>query len=150
MLTPEEETDNWFNFLILHQNRARRTTNTNYIPEHFIDGMFDLVLWGHEHDCRLTPEHIINGDKEVFITQPGSSVATSLCEGEALEKKVGIVKIFKKQFKMEEKVLQTVRPMIFKTVNLIEDGPDLTRAKNEKDTQMKIEKFLIGKINQNA
>ena len=32
-------------------------------------------------------------DKRYFITQPGSSVATSLIEGEAKEKKVGILHI---------------------------------------------------------
>ena len=32
-------------------------------------------------------------DKQYFITQPGSSVATSLIEGEAKEKKIGILHI---------------------------------------------------------
>ena len=110
MLKPEEETDTWFNLLVLHQNRNKHaTSSTNYIPEHFIDGMFDLVLWGHEHECRLTPEkRFFSEDKELFITQPGSSVATSLCEAEAVEKKVGILTIHGKQFKMDEFPLKTV------------------------------------------
>ena len=33
------------------QNRAKHGP-TNYIPEHFIDDMFDLVMWGHEHENR--------------------------------------------------------------------------------------------------
>ena len=67
---------------------------TNYIPEHFIDGMFDLVMWGHEHECRLQPEAVeLADDKRYFITQPGSSVATSLIEGEARQKQVGILHI---------------------------------------------------------
>ena len=73
-------------------------------------------------------------------------MATSLCEAEAVEKKVGLLSIYKKEFKMEELTLQTVRPMIFRTVNLEEDGPDMSKVKNEKETQMKIEKFLIGYI----
>ena len=48
--------------------------STNYIPAHFIDGMVDLVVWGHEHQCLLQPELTVNGDKEIFISQPGSSV----------------------------------------------------------------------------
>lgn len=61
---------------------------TNHIPESFIPPFFDLVVWGHEHECRIEPEyHVCGEDAEgeeagVYITQPGSSVATSLCEGE--------------------------------------------------------------------
>ncbi len=51
MLRPEEETDEWFNLLVLHQNRAKHAP-TEYIPEYFIDSFFDLVFWGHEHECR--------------------------------------------------------------------------------------------------
>jgi DNA repair exonuclease SbcCD nuclease subunit len=48
----ESDPDSWFNLLVLHQNRAKHSA-TSYIPEHFIDGdMFDLVFWGHEHECR--------------------------------------------------------------------------------------------------
>lgn len=50
--------------------------------------MFDdsvkLVVWGHEHDCRLTPEKVEG--KDYYISQPGSSVATSLAPGEAIPK----------------------------------------------------------------
>jgi len=56
---------------------------------------------------RLTPEHVFYGDnKEYHISQPGSSVATSLCEGEAKEKRVGILEIHGKKFKMGERKLQ--------------------------------------------
>lgn len=48
------------------------------------DDQTDLVIWGHEHDCRIVPEPV--GDRLYWISQPGSSVATSLSEGEALEK----------------------------------------------------------------
>jgi double-strand break repair protein MRE11 len=55
----------------------------------------------------LTPEHVFYGDnKEYHISQPGSSVATSLCEGEAKEKRVGILEIHGKKFKMGERKLQ--------------------------------------------
>ena len=75
MLRPEEDTDSWFNLFAIHQNRHKYgTSGTNYIPEHFIDGMIDLVVWGHEHECRISAERSINGEKEIFISQPGSSV----------------------------------------------------------------------------
>lgn len=48
------------------------------------DDSVDLVVWGHEHDCRIVPEPV--GGKKYYITQPGSSIATSLADGEAIEK----------------------------------------------------------------
>lgn len=48
------------------------------------DDSIDLVIWGHEHDCRIVPEPV--GEKNYYISQPGSSVATSLADGEALPK----------------------------------------------------------------
>ena len=56
----------------------------NYIPEQFIDEFFDLVVWGHEHECKIDPEH--NPIKNFMVMQPGSPVATSLCEAEAKPK----------------------------------------------------------------
>lgn len=52
------------------------------------DDSIDLVVWGHEHDCRITPEPVAG--KNYYITQPGSSVATSLADGEALPKYVQV------------------------------------------------------------
>ncbi|KAG1117425.1 hypothetical protein G6F42_013440 [Rhizopus arrhizus] len=62
-----------FNLFVFHQNRARHGP-TSHIPEEFIDGFIDLVFWGHEHECRIVPVSFEKFD----ITQPGSSVATSL------------------------------------------------------------------------
>ena len=54
------------------------------VPEGMFDDSVNLVVWGHEHDCRIVPEPVAG--KDYYITQPGSSVATSLADGEALEK----------------------------------------------------------------
>ena len=147
MYRPEEETDNWFNLLVLHQNRAKRGP-TNYIPEHFIDGFFDLVMWGHEHDCRITPETMVYGDEKTFhITQPGSSVATSLCEGETIQKKVGILDIAPgRLFKLQEVPLKTVRPMIFKNIWIEDPENGLQNQFDSADIKKVhavIEKYLI-------
>lgn len=48
------------------------------------DDSVNLVVWGHEHDCRIVPESVAG--KPYYITQPGSSVATSLADGESIEK----------------------------------------------------------------
>ena len=60
----------------------------NYIPENFLPSFLDLVIWGHEHECRIDPEERRNAgeDSMMFIVQPGSSVATSLSEGEMKQK----------------------------------------------------------------
>ena len=57
---------------------------SNYIPEQFLPQDMDLVIWGHEHECLLTNEYKTRGG--FYICQPGSSVATSLTEGEAASK----------------------------------------------------------------
>lgn len=76
-----------------------------------------LVLWGHEHECRIEPEDSLD---EFRITQPGSSVATSLSPGEAVPKHVGMLKVHKKDFCIEKLPLRTTRPFVFDTLSLDE------------------------------
>lgn len=78
----------------------------------------DLILWGHEHDCRIDPEPVTG--KGYYISQPGSSVATSLSRGESEPKHVGLLKIQGKQFQMEKLRLRSVRPFVIDDVNLEE------------------------------
>jgi double-strand break repair protein MRE11 len=65
------------------ENRVKHGPQ-DYVPEGLFDDSVDLVVWGHEHDCRIIPEPVAG--KRYYITQPGSSVATSLADGEAVEK----------------------------------------------------------------
>ncbi|KAI8088978.1 Metallo-dependent phosphatase-like protein [Halteromyces radiatus] len=111
----DEWLDNSFNLFVLHQNRVKHGP-TSYIPEQFLDGFLDLVLWGHEHDCRIDPEH--SGHDGPLITQPGSSVATSLSEGESLAKHVGLLQINGQDYTLDKIRLTTVRPFQFTTVAL--------------------------------
>jgi len=53
--------------------------------------------------------------------QPGSSVATSLMPGEAVDKHVAILKITGKDFNVEPIRLQTVRPFVMKEIVLAEE-----------------------------
>ncbi|XP_046981777.1 double-strand break repair protein MRE11 isoform X1 [Schistocerca americana] len=112
---PREHTEEWFNLFVLHQNRANRGPN-NFIAESALPDFLDLVLWGHEHECRIAPEQAEGGN--FYITQPGSPVATSLCEGEAKEKHCAILKIRKKNFKLDLIPLRTVRPFVYDTITL--------------------------------
>ncbi|KAG2219859.1 hypothetical protein INT45_000746 [Circinella minor] len=109
----QEWLDNAFNMFVLHQNRVRHGP-TSYIPEEFLDEFLDLVLWGHEHDCRIDPEPCHGKD----ICQPGSSVATSLAEGEALPKHVGLLEITGKEYSLQKIRLSTVRPFQFTSIQL--------------------------------
>ena len=70
-------------FLIFH---SVKHSVGNYVPETLFDDSINLVIWGHEHDCRTTPVPVPG--KSYRITQPGSSVATSLTDGEAIHKQV--------------------------------------------------------------
>ncbi|XP_055840400.1 double-strand break repair protein MRE11-like [Episyrphus balteatus] len=115
MEQPDESAGEWFNLMVIHQNRADRGRK-NYIPEEILPDFLDLILWGHEHDCRIEAE--VNTKKNFFVTQPGSSVATSLAEGESLQKNVAILQILNKQFQIKPLPLKTVRPFIFESITL--------------------------------
>ncbi|CAG9837965.1 unnamed protein product [Diabrotica balteata] len=117
MLSPKDK-DDWFHLLVWHQNRATRGAK-NFIPDDCLPDFLNLVIWGHEHDCRIEPERKLN---DVFISQPGSSVATSLIEGESITKKVGILKIYETNFKMEPVELETVRPFKYAEINLSDEN----------------------------
>ncbi len=59
------------------------------------------MIWGHEHECLIDPEYVSTGDTNeegeemgVFISQPGSSVATSLSDGEQKPKLVYVLELF--------------------------------------------------------
>lgn len=109
------ENEDWFNLLVLHQNRAERGPK-NFIPASSLPAFIDLVIWGHEHDCRIDPEPA--GD--CYISQPGSSVATSLAQGESIPKKIGILEVYKTGFKMHPIPLKTVRPFIYDELMLVD------------------------------
>jgi double-strand break repair protein MRE11 len=83
-----------------------------YFPEYILPEFLDLILWGHGTDCRIQPEQ--SATKQFYMTQPGSSVATSLSEGETVEKRNGILEMFENQFKITALQLKTVRPFVFR------------------------------------
>ncbi|KAK9763849.1 meiotic recombination [Basidiobolus ranarum] len=117
ILRPRKSSDVWFNLMVLHQNRIAHGA-TNYIPESFLDEFLDLILWGHEHECLIDPT--MNQQQQFYITQPGSSVATSLCEGESQPKHVAILNICNNEFEMEKYPLRSVRPFVIEDLILSE------------------------------
>lgn len=134
-----EDPQEWFNVLVLHQNRVPHG-ETNHIKQTMLPEWLDLVVWGHEHECRIIPE-----PTDCFsITQPGSSVATSLSEGESVRKYVGILEIMKSPdndmaFRIVPIKLKSVRP--FKILDL-----SLSTLKTSPDDQQAIADFLSEKV----
>jgi double-strand break repair protein MRE11 len=141
MLRPKENQDDWFNLFTLHQNRAKHGA-TNYIPEQFLDDFLDLVFWGHEHECRINPEW--NGVQNIYITQPGSTIATSLCDGETKPKHVGLLEIKGKQFKVHPIPLKTVRQFYMEDVVL----EDTSLNPNDPSVGKKVEAFCQERVEQ--
>ncbi|XP_055606685.1 double-strand break repair protein MRE11 [Uranotaenia lowii] len=135
------EDSGWFNIMVLHQNRADRGPK-NYLPEKSLPGFLDLIIWGHEHDCRIIPEE--NPLKKFYVSQPGSTVATSLAEGESIDKCCGILSIHRNQFRLDPIRLQTVRPFIFESVNLADYSDELQL--DEGDVQEKVQAFAAEKV----
>ncbi|GMK54803.1 hypothetical protein CspeluHIS016_0113890 [Cutaneotrichosporon spelunceum] len=125
--------DDWFNLLLIHQNRVKHGPQ-QAVPEGMFDDSIKLVLWGHEHDCRIWPEQVEG--KPYFISQPGSSVATSLAHGEALPKHVGILSVQGDKFQIAEMPLKTVRPFEIDELELIQEAErdDSKMNLDDKDT----------------
>lgn len=60
----------------------------NFTSEMCFGEEADLIVWGHEHDCIEKAAPVPVTGKRYYITQPGSSIATSLAKGESTPKYV--------------------------------------------------------------
>lgn len=141
MQRPDETLD-WFNLFVLHQNRADRGPG-NYISEDVLPNFLDLVIWGHEHDCQVLPMKGKKTEANSFtVLQPGSTVATSLAAGEAMPKHCALLQIHKSDYIVTPLPLQTVRPFIFKTIVLSEEN-----LRDEVNENEKVQEFLKLRIN---
>lgn len=107
---------NWFNMLVFHQNHAQHTF-TSSIPEAFLPLFLDFILWGHEHECLPYPSH--NPETGFDVLLGGSSVATSLSEGEVAHKCVYIMKVCGQDYSVEAIPLTTVRPFVLRDISLL-------------------------------
>ncbi|KAK4537201.1 hypothetical protein CDCA_CDCA11G3226 [Cyanidium caldarium] len=119
---------------VLHQNRERRgyakAIHRDGIPE-----WMDLVVWGHEHPCRIQLE-----GSQPAVTQPGSTVATSLIDGEARPKHVGLLEVCGRRWRWTPIRLQTVRPFHFESLALRE-VPELPI-----DDAAAVERYLAARV----
>jgi len=106
----------FFNIFSIHQNRDLGRGSKNCVHESMIPEWMDLVVWGHEHECLIDVSESLVGTFR--ISQPGSSVATSLVHGEAVRKKVGILDIRGQQFRLNPIPLTQVRPFVMSEISL--------------------------------
>eukprot|EP00730_Choanoeca_flexa_P009307 TRINITY_DN12626_c0_g1_i1.p1 TRINITY_DN12626_c0_g1~~TRINITY_DN12626_c0_g1_i1.p1 ORF type:complete len:662 (+),score=190.22 TRINITY_DN12626_c0_g1_i1:1794-3779(+) len=140
------EGDNWFQMLVLHQNRVKHGEK-NYIPETFLPQNLNFVMWGHEHRCEIDPVKV----GELFISQPGSTIATAFSDGESIDKHVGILRIKLNEadnapvFKVQKLPLTTVRPFEFADLvlrDLAEVDPDSSSNEIERVLKKKVEAMI--------
>jgi double-strand break repair protein MRE11 len=101
----------------------------------------DLVVWGHEHECVIELSESVVGTFRV--SQPGSSVATSLVAGEAVCKKVGLLDVKGTNFRLIPIPLTQVRSFVMGTVDLAK-VPKLDPDDPKVDT--KVSKVLEDKV----
>ena len=122
---PTDTPDNpYFNILVLHQNRDYGRGKKNCIHESMIPEWMDLVIWGNEHECIPTLQESLVGTYRIL--QPGSSVATSLSEGEsqAHPKTIACVHIKERKFRLLTEPFSQVRPFVYGELKL-SDVPTL-------------------------
>lgn len=142
------QVSDWFNILVLHQNRIKSNPK-NAINEHFLPRFLDFVVWGHEHECLIDPQEVPG--MGFHITQPGSSVATSLIDGEAKPKHVLLLEIKGNQYRPTKIPLLSVRPFEYAEV-VLKDIPDVDQ--NDQSSILehldKVVRNLIEKSNRKA
>lgn len=78
----------------------------------------------------------------------GSSVATSLSEGEAIPKHIGLLSINGDKFKMQKILLKTVRPFVYNVYNF-KDSVDVDEEETNEES-MKKAKALIEEMLEEA
>lgn len=114
-----------YNILVVHQNRAVR--EKEYLPEDFIEEFFDLVIYGHEHQSMVLKNRFL-------VLQSGSTVRTSLCEGESFDKYAYILHMSETP-RLEHIKLKTVRPFVMDNIKIENDvgGAEEILAKKVED-----------------
>ncbi len=138
-LRPSHNTDDWFNVLVLHQNRDYGRGQKNCVHEEMLPNFLNLIIWGHEHECIIQPQE--STDRDFHITQPGSSVATSLVQGEGIKKHVGLLEIKQDSFRMTPIPLKSVRPFYLEEITLTNEIDA-----DQRNVRAAVETFLSEKV----
>lgn len=127
---PNRPQGSWLNMLLLHQNRSQNSPNA--LPETYVPTWMDLCVWGHEHECQLgdsissTMRNNAGApDGGCCVLQLGSSVQTSLEEGESAQKRVAILEVKQSsEWRVKPLPITSIRPFYFKKVCLADENVD--------------------------
>ena len=103
----------------------------------------DLVIWGNEHECQPSLIESLVGTFRIF--QPGSSIATSLVEGESMlnPKHMGLIEIKGRFFRMHPIPYTQIRPYLYSEIAL-STIPDLNP--NDSKIEDKIRSVLASRV----
>lgn len=142
---PSLHKDEWFNLASVHQNH-HAYTESGYLPESFLPEFLDLIIWGHEHECKIEPE--TNSERGFKVIQPGSSVATSLCQPETETKHITILSITGKEFTHEPIRLKSVRPFVMREVVLQEDRQMRKVGLEGGDNKIAVDRFCMKHVDE--
>ncbi|KAF7102611.1 hypothetical protein CFC21_103716 [Triticum aestivum] len=142
--TEDISLSDWFNILVLHQNRINGSPD-NGINERLLPNFLDLVIWGHEHECLVDPKEVPG--MGFHITQPGSSIATSMTSAEAKQKHVLLLEINGMKYRPTNIPLKTVRPFEYAEV-VLEDQADID-ANDEASVDAHLDKVVANLIEKN-
>jgi double-strand break repair protein MRE11 len=117
-----EDVDDYFNILVVHQNRVPRSSKTDYYSDTEIPEFIDYVLWGHEHDQKYD----WYPGTQMLIDQPGATVVTSLTNHEINQRRIGMLTIrtSKKRecyWRHDKIPLDTSRIFIFRDFVIVRD-----------------------------
>ncbi|CDR96710.1 DNA repair protein (mre11) family protein, putative [Babesia bigemina] len=115
---PDESQHHWYKILLFHQNRyARRGKGVkDYIPDSFLPGWLDLVIWGHEHECLKFPQRSESRDFQVL--QLGSTVHTSMAQAEMAPKHCCLMELGPDDVKFYPITLESARQLHYSDINL--------------------------------
>ena len=126
---PGAPADSWFNLFFIHQNHAQRGTK-NAVSEKQLPHWLDLVVWGHEHASKTEPTP--STEQPFDVSQPGSSVHTTLSEDEARPKRILLLSLKGADWRSETLQLRRVRPFVFQNIAL-RDEPTLAARPEDAD-----------------
>jgi len=134
----------WFNILLLHQTKERGAgiglNKRQYIREKILPDFFNLIVWGHEHECiPILKKCEQTGTNILYL---GSTVVTSLIDSEAKPKHCFILDLQKTDFKLEPIPLKTARPFIYDQIELSQTGIEKDDAAVLKYIEEKIDKMI--------
>ena len=144
--TAADRGETYFSIFVLHQNRDTGRGRNTCVHESMIPEWFDLVIWGHEHECQIKPRESAVGTFRV--SQPGSGVATSLVESESKPKQCGLLQIRGEEFRLTPLKLTCQRPFVVADVVLADEetleGPDA--YDDDRDSAAAVADVLADKV----